>query len=204
MTSLSSWRVHEGFRGPGRRRKWVVGATVKAWSRDRKERTEWREALGGEEARPRDSWAVVGGKARQRKADTWVSTLGMQALWDELRDEEQEEGQVCRDDAEARLAQGWRHWERSKEAQRRRQSRREGSRLESTAGISGVPLFPLPRKGLLCQKNILSPLSYLLPSHAQPHMKRRSVRLSGKTRSFLAPTWPWPDPGNSFLTRPPC
>ena len=67
---------------------WVVGATVKARSRGRKEKTEWREALGGEEARPRDSWAVVGGKVRQRKADTWVSTVGMQAPWDELRDED--------------------------------------------------------------------------------------------------------------------
>lgn len=29
---------------------WVVGATVKVRSRGRKEKTEWREALGGEEA----------------------------------------------------------------------------------------------------------------------------------------------------------
>lgn len=72
----------------GRSGWWVVGATIKAQLWGRKERTEWREALGGEEARPRDSWAVVGGKVRQHKADTWVSTLGMQAPWDELRDEE--------------------------------------------------------------------------------------------------------------------
>ena len=51
--------------------------------KDRAER-----GFGGEEARPRDSRAVVGGKVRQHKADGWVSTLGMQAPWDELRDGE--------------------------------------------------------------------------------------------------------------------
>lgn len=66
----------------------MVGAKVITQSWGRKERTERREALRGEEARPTDSQAVVAGKVRQHKADGWVSTLEMQAPWDELRDEE--------------------------------------------------------------------------------------------------------------------
>ena len=52
----------------------------------------------------------------------------------------QEEGWVCREDAEARLARGWRRWERSREAQSRRQSRREGSSLNSWHQWCAAPL----------------------------------------------------------------
>lgn len=120
--------------------------------KDRAER-----GFGGEEARPRDSRAVVGGKVRQHKADSWVSTLGMQAPWESSEMGKQEEGWVCREDAEARLAQGWRRWERSREDQSRRQSCREGSRPESERLASVVCCCSPCQERAWCVRRIFYP-----------------------------------------------
>lgn len=89
----------------GPRSRWEWGATVKAEPWGRKERTDGREALEGEQAEPRDSQAVVGVKVRQGRRLTSGSPTwgwGHGGATSEIRT--QEERQVCREDAEAKLA----------------------------------------------------------------------------------------------------